>query len=989
MTYRYSPTTMGRTQKHAPLTSCSVSFQSLVLVTLLVQSFQLASAASFTSVQSGAWSDPVTWGQNDSASRGFPGSGDDVFVASGTTVIVDTRVSTQVNSVNVQPRAILTCPRNAQLGPTPETTEIGLALATLRIEDGGCFSCGFGDCEEDAEPFAGRFLLRLTSDDPPATADDNVRTVMVESGGALFLSGTPRVRPVTRLAAHAEAGQSILRVSDPGIVLAQGTSKDTTAQPWRVGDRVAIAPTDWPSDQTEYGTIIGLGSSGTSTQLTLADPLRYARNGRLLSFVNKADGDRKVIVDARAEIALLSRNVVVEGVNDAVTGLGGDVMMGGPGVRARLSWVEFRYLGRRGQLARYPLHIHNLGDSGRDVKVSNVAIHSSFQRGIVIHCTNSVTLVNNTVAGVPGFAYMLEDGAEEGNTLIGNYAIDVKPSAYPLLQTERVNSAGFWFVNPANTFVGNVAAGVAGAGFSLDMDPVLGNRPATLSTCPERLPGYDAQLAAAPGKQADLNFAINTALIKKEVVRFDDNVVHAAHSGLWMSYPFTPMFFVNRTVPLVRFTAWKIASRQVPLTASSDGISLQFDGCMRLQGQRGMRIVDLTCVDSQSATWASCVNTFEGTTVAWTSDAELKSSGAPAPAPSKLPGIFFTHTEPQVFLMTEVADSRRPDFVETAPLFVSTSAGGALATLNTISGVVISGTGGASSAFASTNSSAQRPPMIQLKAGDMQVFTDESGDAFGAGPGAVVAATFVNASGVDPLIGAYAGGQCTVGVYARDRKWAHVSSSVLPNGRAIAVQGGLPMLCTGSRLRFAALNVGLRSADWASLRLPPVDVDVSWPSPASVSTGRRASAFPILVPVNDDSMHPVYGGYSLRFGPDIEWSALNASSIEVSLSASISPTDGLTLVVAGLPSGSRFIAHQPSIVTDGTSATCPEIASQCRASGRSGKPLSVCICNARDKVGEAVVRFQASATPRNVGLLTNRGKTFGIYDYGSLRIDLG
>ena len=374
-------------------------------------------------------------------------------------------------------------------------------------------------------------------------------------------------------------------------------------------------------------------------------------------------------------------------------------MLGGPNVRARLSWVEFRFLGRRGHLARYPLHIHNLGDSGRDVYVSNVAIHSSFQRGIVVHCTDNLTLVNNTVAGSPGFAYMLEDGAEEGNNLIGNYAIDVKPAAYPLIQTERVNSAGFWFVNAANTFVGNVAAGVAGAGFSLDMDPVLANRPATLSTCPERLPGYDAKLAAGGAeKLATFNRAVNTALIKKEFVRFDDNVVHAAHSGLWMSYPFTPMFFVNRTVPLVRFTAWKIASRQSTRRESSDGISLQFDGCMRLQGQRGMRIVDLTCVDSQSATWASCVNTFEGTTVAWTSDGELKASGAPPPPPPNVPGIFFTHSEPQVFLRTHIDDSfgaRIP-----TPLFVSVARGGPLSTLNTISGIEDVG---ASSSFASTN----------------------------------------------------------------------------------------------------------------------------------------------------------------------------------------------------------------------------------------------------------------------------------------------
>ena len=184
------------------------------------QLLQQASAASFTSVQSGAWSDPATWGTGSQAGAStsrLPSSNDDVFIASGTTVIVDTTVNTLVNSVNVQPRAVLTCPRNAQLGSTPELTELGLALSFLRVEGGGCFSCGYGNCTDDAEPFAGKFVLRLTSDAPPASAEDNVRTLMVESGGALFLSGAPRVRPVTRLAEHAEAGQTILRVSDPDV----------------------------------------------------------------------------------------------------------------------------------------------------------------------------------------------------------------------------------------------------------------------------------------------------------------------------------------------------------------------------------------------------------------------------------------------------------------------------------------------------------------------------------------------------------------------------------------------------------------------------------------------------------------------------------------------------------------------------------------------------------------------------------------------------
>ena len=960
-------------------------FQLVALAVVVAHLFGPASAASFTSVKSGAWSDPATWdGSSGDQSRRWPSSADDVFIASGTMVVVDTGVATKVNSLNVQSEAVLTCPRNAQLGPTPELTELGLALATLRVEAGGCFSCGFGNCTGDAEPFAGTFLLRLTSDSPPATAEDNVRTLMVESGGALFLSGASRVRPVTRLAAHTGAGESMLRVAD---ALTIGGAVES-AQSWRVGDRVVIAPTDWPSDQTEYGTIVGLGGDAmlldgaTSTLLTLADPLRHARNGRALSFVNKADGDRMVKVDARAEVALLSRNIIIEGVNDAVTGMGGDVMMAGPNARARLSWVELRYLGRRGHLARYPLHIHNLGASGRDVQVSNVAIHSSFQRGIVIHCTNGVTLVNNTVAGAPGFAYMLEDGAEEGNTLIGNYAIDVKPSAYPLLQTERVNSAGFWFVNAANTFVGNVAAGVAGAGFSLDIDPVLASRPATLSTCPERLPGYDARLAAAPDKQVEFNRAVNTALIKQEFVRFDDNVVHAAHSGLWMSYPFTPMFFVNRTVPLVRFTAWKIASRQTFASESSDGVSLQFDGCMRLQGQRGMRIVDLTCVDSQSATWASCINTFEGTIVAWTGDGELTSSGAPSPTSPKLAGTIFAHLEPQVFLRTHVSGRARD---EVAPLFTTVNRGGPLAPLNVISGASIDAPVAATSA-----SFARQAPLIQLRGGDLQVFTDETGDVFGAGPGAVVAATFANASGIDPVVEAFAGGRCAAGTYSSPKRgiW-QLNPSSLPNGRSVAVYGGLPMLCSGpSPPRFSALGVELRSANGTQVPGAPV-VDIGY----AAGGLRRTSVFPLLLPLNDASTNPFSGGYSLRFLAE-SWSDPSATQVEIKLSPTLKADEGMTFEIAGLPQQARFGTTQQPVASqvvmqDGTLATCRQIANACGSPSTRSSKSQVCICSARDRVGQVVVRFEASMTPRFLGLLANGDANVGVYDHASLRVDFG
>jgi hypothetical protein len=993
---------------------------------------QTASAASFSSIQSGRWSDPQTWWTSAQAreangtSRSLPGSGDDVFISTDTTVILDTStIDIIINRVTVAARAVLTCPRNVD-NVASGGSVTSLTVTTLRVESAGCFSCGYGDCTTDAEPYAGIFLLRLASDRPPAKAEEDVRTFMVANGGAVFLNGASRIRPLTRLARDTEAGETTLRVADDDIL--------SSPQSWRIGDRVVIAPTDASPDQTEYGIIKTISADPTTPTITLADPLRYARNGKTLTLTNQADGNRRITIDARAEIALLSRNIVIEGINDAVTGLGGDFMIGGDNVRARLSWVEFRYLGRRAHLARYPLHIHNLGDSGRNVVVSNVAIHSSFQRGIVVHCTNGVNLVNNTVAGVPGFAYMLEDGAEEGNVLVNNLAIDVKPSAYPLIQTERVNPAAFWFVNAANTFVGNVAAGVAGAGFALDMDPVLASRPATLDTCPERLPGYNAKLASSPDTTGAYNQAINTALIRKEFQRFEDNVVHSAPSGLWMSYPFTPMFFVNRTVPLVRFTAWNLSRRQLPTWSleSSDGVSLQFDACMRLQGQRGMHIYGLTCVNAQTATWASCVNTFDGTTVAWTNDdAELKRQRNVAPSAaisSKSLGALLTHSEPQIFVKTQVVTTSGDSASMGTPLFASVARGGPLAPLNTLVGASIRDSGDINPQSPTINNNnnnmAKQRPLVHLNAGDMQVFTDATGEAFGAGAGAIVAATSANASGLDPLVQTYLSDRCALGTYAGDRAKRHPSSSALPSGRIVSVTGGLPMLCKASAdgasrddaLRFTTISVDLRDDTWARVPLnPSIDVgrlvanDMARQTLSArsfVTAMRRLDVFPALLPLTRASMDPFVGGYAMRFAAEM-WThgivAKTARSIEIALSPTIQPSDGLTLYISGLPA-QALVAKQQSggaVVVDvspsqngiASMSTCQQaMITSCRptqpATAASSRPC-LCVCHFQQaRPGELLVRFYAAQTPRQVGLHTGLGLPLGIYDFPSLRVDL-
>lgn len=948
-----------------------------VIVAVVVIAFStLAStvrAASFTSVASGRWSDPATWARSTTTDAtlpqrpSFPGPGDDVFIAAGTIVILDTQVGdARVTTVRVQSRAVLTCPRNADVVRSTPKTSIGLTVTTLRVERNGCFSCGFGDCNTDAEPFAGKFVLRLASNVPPANADENVRTFMVDSGGAVFLHGAPRVRPLTRLVQDADAGDTILTVADSDIFAASRQHGG-----WLPGERVVIAPTSANPDQTEYGIIKSTSLSNGTSSLTLVDPLKYPRNGKELILTNQADGNRRIVVDARAEILLLSRNIVIEGINDVVSGLGGDFMIAGDNVRARLSWVEFRYLGRRGQLARYPLHIHNLGDSGHNVYIGNVAIHSTFQRGIVVHCTNGVMLANNTVAGSPGFAYMLEDGTEEKNSFIGNFAIDVKPADYPLIQTERVNSAAFWFINSANTFVANVAAGIAGVGFSLDMDPVLNARFSTLSTCPERLPGYDPKLARE--NSSDFNRAVTLALIKKNFVRFDDNVVHSAHSGLWMSYPFTPMLVVERPAPISRLVVWNIAPRPwAPLPLDMlDGIALQFDGsCIRMQGQRGMHVYRMTCINSHISIWASCLNTFSGTTIAWLDSSALKHA-----LPSDrftTSGVIVAHSEPQVLLRTQVLGAALLE----GPLIATAAKGSPLATLNTINGLSLAGHmhGGS--------------PLIQLNAGDLHVFTDIAGETFGAGPGAVVAATYYNSSGVDPLIEMHAPGKCATGTYAPFNAWPRYSKSILQSGRLISVNAGLPMLCTGPALRFVGLSVALASN---TQRYAP-EIELFAPV-ADFHLLRRTNSFPVLLPLNAASTDPVYGGYLLRLSSNaLTWTAATKSRLlEIAITPTVYESDAMTFHIAGLPPRARASQPQPGGVSptiyEGISASCRQIVHVCSMSSMASQ-ATACVCVVSDSVGEIVVRIKVGPTPRPVGLYKDNGHAVGVYDFPTFTIEL-
>ena len=378
------------------------------------------------------WSDPATW-----PDQTVPVAGADVVIPTGTDVLLD---------VSPPPLASL------RIDGTLTADERDLELTAGSVNVFGSLIVG-----SERRPFDHRMVFTLTGDDPGTDAPSKM--IAVYAGGALELHGQSR-SPWTRLTASATAGTTQL-------LLDASTN-------WHAGDRIVIASTSFEPNEAEVATIVSV--AGPS--VTLAEPLRFSHWGT----VQTIDGQS---LDERAEVGLLSRNVVVRGDDRSdATGFGGHIMlMGGT---AHIEGIELTRMGQRGKLARYPIHWHMMGDAPGQYARANSIWHS-FSRCVTVHGTNDVTVANNVCYDHAGHGYFLEDGVETRNTFAGNLGLltRVPPDGKRLLPSDAT-PATFWMTNPDNTWHGNVAAGSEGHGFWL----ALPEHPTGLSTTTAVWPQY-------------------------------------------------------------------------------------------------------------------------------------------------------------------------------------------------------------------------------------------------------------------------------------------------------------------------------------------------------------------------------------------------------------------------------------------------------------------------------------------------------------------
>ena len=426
-------------------------------------------AADRVAVRSGRWGDPRTWG------GAVPGAGEVAEVPAGVAVELDVATAS-LGGLLI--RGSLTF------------ADRPLALTSAYVlvaGPGAAFRIGTA-----ARPYAHRAVITLTGAETDASVHGAGAMAMgtkflgSDAGGAIAIHGHRRdAVAFTRLAGGVSPG-------DREVILAEAVD-------WRPGDRVVVTPGHflaWEAEEREIAAVLDGGH-----RVRFTEPLRHARYGALQRYRHLG---REVVVDERAHVALLTRDIVIQG--DAASlretrtrdyngpgedyvfayrrGFGAHVMSMAGG-SLRIEGAELRRVGQTGHQGRYALHYHHGGDRAGDYVRGN-SIHHSFQRGVVLHQTSGVEASDNVGYHVVNHIFVAnEDGTpnERGNVMRHNIGVlAINPTeddlAFPNANDSNDSdqdgerASAFWASGTNATYVDNVAAGVLrGQGFFFDNLP--------------------------------------------------------------------------------------------------------------------------------------------------------------------------------------------------------------------------------------------------------------------------------------------------------------------------------------------------------------------------------------------------------------------------------------------------------------------------------------------------------------------------------------
>ncbi len=381
----------------------------------------------------GRWDNAATWGGR------VPANNDIVNIPKGRLVILG-NATANLNGLWVDGAL--------------EFADADVAITSKFIMVYGRFQAG-----TENQPFTKRATITLTGTD--ATQDVlgmGTKVIGVGAGGLLRLHGERRLA-WSQLEANAGIGATSLTLAHE-------------AATWRAGDKIVLASSSFNPREAEVVTV----SSVTGKTINFTPALKNAHTSLVQTFEGKK-------LDQRAAVGLLTRNIVLRGDEASSTdAFGGHVMVMNNG-NAQISGVQFQRMGQRGRKGRYNMHWHLGGDRDSNYLL-NSSSTESFQRFVVLHSTNNVTVEGNVAYDVPNHAYVwAEDGDERGNKMIRNLGVLVRTTAqehfaFPINNAFHENSeqaegrVGVFWGRSLDRHVlrGNIAAGsLDGSGFFIDL----------------------------------------------------------------------------------------------------------------------------------------------------------------------------------------------------------------------------------------------------------------------------------------------------------------------------------------------------------------------------------------------------------------------------------------------------------------------------------------------------------------------------------------
>jgi len=330
-------------------------------------------------------------------------------------------------------------------------------LDTAGIDVSGTLQIGTADCPvTSANQVKIRFLgskpAKCDKNANPLDKDCHLKGIYVESGGTLLLRGEKGVGPSgvpwTMLAEPAGPPAEYGTVSGtlaPAASAERLTLSEDVSQDWQAGDWIVVATTDFVSYNSEFvqiqkpspstsavgGSIVPLNPTTTLVNYHFGSPAPNADS-------YKDGADTNFGIDERAEIGLISRNIkltaVIPTVDEDPDGAslhwGGEIHIKQGFNKVEIQGVEIEKFGKD-QLGSYPIHFHMVGTPSNPPLVDSNSIHHSYNKCIVLHQSNGITLSNNVCARIVGHIFYLEDGTEANNTFEHNLGLGAMQHNFP------------------------------------------------------------------------------------------------------------------------------------------------------------------------------------------------------------------------------------------------------------------------------------------------------------------------------------------------------------------------------------------------------------------------------------------------------------------------------------------------------------------------------------------------------------------------------